>query len=212
MMEMHLLDFWQNIVENEDLNDQRRVLEKRHVTLAEGDNKTVAPAEQYANHQPDHQPQYDLSEDLEPGCQSLLVLFEHFDIIIQESYESKPSCRYKDKDNVDVVKFCKEKCRYEDGSQDDQPAHSGGACLFQLPLKTQVPHRFSDLFALQPPDQGLADDHGDQQGGDHCHGCPERYILKHTGAGQVIGLIEESEQMVQHISQDWGFGLKISLP
>ena len=146
----------------------------------------------------DDDAQSDLPHDLEATLEPLLAVAEDLDVVVQTADQPEPHGRHEQQLDVDVVQAPEQQRRHQNGQQDDQSAHGGGAALLELSFEPQVADLLADLLAAQEVDDRASEDDGDEQRKDDGPRRTERNVLEHARTGKVVGLIEITEQMVEH--------------
>ena len=100
-----------------------------------------------------------------------------------EAQQTQPNRRENHQENVDVAQFAKQEYRDENGGDDDESAHCGGAGFLVLPLQSQVSDAFADLFLFQEFNEIFPEKDGDNQRQHESRDRPERNILEDTRSG-----------------------------
>ena len=127
-----------------------------------------------------------LPHDLETALQPLLPVAENLDVVVQTADQAEPDRRHEQQLDVDVVQLAEEQHRDQDGDEDDDAAHRGGAAFLELSLEPEVADVLADLLAAQEVDDLAAEDDDDQQREDDGRRRAERNILEHTRARDVV--------------------------
>ena len=153
----------------------------------------------HAHRRTDDDAQSDLSHDLEAALETLFVVAENLDVVVQSADKSQPYAGDDHQLDVDVVEPSEQKDRHEDRQQDDHAAHGRGAALLELSLQTEVADLLADLLAAQEVDDLAAENDDDQQREDDRRRGAERDVLEHARAGQVVGFVQILEDVIEHI-------------
>ena len=148
--------------------------------------------------EPDDDAETHLPDDLEAPLESLLVVAENLDIVVQTADEAEPEGRHQHQQHVDVVQPAEEEHGHQHGQQDNDAAHRGGAAFLELAFETEIANLLADLLALQETDDRLAAVDDDQQRHDEGSHGTERNVLEHARTGEVVVLIEVLENGVKH--------------
>ncbi len=151
-----------------------------------------------------------LTHDLEPACQSLFVLEENLDIVVNKSDHPQPYGRDDHQDDVNIVQLGKKQYGDENGHQDNDATHSGSALFLHLTFKSEITDLLPYLLPLQHSDHSFTPDRGDEQSKDHRHGRTEGDVFEHPGS-RDIKIFKVSEEIVKHFDQFMVDALNISL-
>ena len=111
----------------------------------------------------DNQPETHLTDNLEFAAHAVLVVAGDFKVVVGETETPEPHGGHKHQNHVDVAQVAHQQAGHERRHYDDYAAHSGGACLFHLPLQPEIAHDFAYLHLLQAVDYATAEHHGDEQ-------------------------------------------------
>src|SRR5690606_25323547 len=126
------------------------------------------------------------------------ILFEDFNIIIQEPDKTQPYGSYDHEHGIDIQHPCKKQRGYQYGSDDDQPAHSRCSFFQGFSFEPQVTHGFTDLLPLEKSDKALAEQHGYDQRQDHGHRCAEGDVIKYPRSEQSEVLTQICKEVIEH--------------
>ncbi|MDT4845800.1 hypothetical protein FQZ97_797980 [compost metagenome] len=95
--------------------------------------------------------------------QALFVLFEYFNVIIQEADNAEPYRTDQHHDDIYIANTCKQQRWYEYTGNNDQATHCRRTFFGGLPIQSQLTDGFSDLLLLQKLDHLLPVDHRNDQ-------------------------------------------------
>ena len=121
-------------------------------------------------------------------------LLGHLCIVIEETEESEGDRHEQDGPDVWVAEVSPEKGRQQEPDPDEEAAHCGGAALFKLGLKRQVPDRLALALTLsQLGNDPVAGEHGKEECGDDRAACTERRVVEKTEESVI-----RRQQLIQH--------------
>ena len=151
--------------------------------------------------------QDNLADELPLLAHAFLAVLEHLDVIVGKAQGAAPEGAHQQKLHIDVTEVAEQEHAAQDGQDDDETAHGGGAFLLDLVGQTQVPHGFSNLLGPQPVNDFVAckqryqhSRHGGRHGA-------EAQVVHQAHAGEVHShFLQVLEQMVNHCS----ISLKVS--
>ena len=90
-----------------------------------------------------------LAEHFEDAPQSLFILLEYLDVVVQESDEAHPYRGDHEQLDVHIVQLGKEQGGNENGREDEEPAHGRCPGFFLLSFESEVPNGLTHLQFVQ---------------------------------------------------------------
>ena len=130
---------------------------------------------------------------------AFLAVLEHLDVVVGKAQSAAPEGAHQQQLDIDVAEVAEQEHAAQDGEDDDEAAHRGGAFFLHLIRQAQVSHGFPDLLGPQPVDDLVAGKQGHQHGHHgRCHG-PEAQVVHQAHAREIHSLaFQILEQVVYH--------------
>ena len=107
----------------------------------------------------------DLAQNLVASGQTLLVLLENLDVVVEKPDGTEPNCGADHEKGIDVAQSAEEQCGNQDGQNDDEATHRGnphfvhteGVDIWRRERFHRCDGRFIHLMKL------LAEPHGNDE-------------------------------------------------
>ncbi len=151
--------------------------------------------------------QDNLAQELSFLAHALLVVAEYLDVVVGKAKGTAPEGAHQEKDYVDIGEIAEQEHAGEDGQDDNDAAHGGGALLLDLVGQAQVPDGFANLLPLQESDDALTGNHGDEHSRYRCHHGAEAQVVHQSYAGEIGS---DGLQILKEMINHFRMSLKVS--
>ncbi len=128
-----------------------------------------------------------LPEVLPAGDQTVGILAHHLEVVIGKADGTIGSQHEQHQPDIGVVEAAPEQHRGEDGGQDHQTAHGGGATLAEVGLGTVVADHLAEFQDLQATDETRPQPERDPQTRDDRQDGAKRQVGEDVEEGEVRG-------------------------
>ena len=111
----------------------------------------------------------DLAQNLVASGQTLLVLLENLDVVVEKPDGTEPNCGADHEKRIDIAQSAEEQCGNQDSQNDDEATHRGNPHFVHTEgVDIGVASGFTDVTALHPFDEILAEPHGNDEAENQC--------------------------------------------